>query len=62
LNLLQVIFLIKIKNLNRGNLSRAIELFEKAIQLTRSEDSMNNLCSMLVGAKTQFKIISKLQQ
>ena len=59
---------ISIKNFNfwptfntfdRGNLSRAVELFEKAIQLTRSEDSMNNLCCMLVGAKTQFKILQQ---
>jgi hypothetical protein len=36
-----------------------VELFEKAIQLTRSEDGMNNLCCMLVGAKTQFKILQQ---
>ncbi len=43
----------------RGQLTRAVELFEKAIQLTRSEDGMNNLCCMLVGAKTQFKILQQ---
>lgn len=45
--------------IQRGQLTRAVELFEKAIQLTRSEDSMNNLCCMLVGAKTQFKILQQ---
>ena len=43
-----------------GNLTRAIELFEKAIQLTRSEDSMINLCCMLIGSRTQNKILSQL--
>ena len=37
----------------------AVELFEKAIDLTRNEESMLNLCSMLIGAKTQYKILSK---
>lgn len=48
--------------IQRGNLPRAVELFEKAIQLTRSEESMTNLCCMLVGAKTQFKVLNKLSQ
>lgn len=44
----------------RGNLLRAAELFEKAINLTRNEESMLNLCSMLIGAQTQHKIVSKI--
>jgi hypothetical protein len=36
----------------------AVELFEKAVQLTRSRESMTNLCCMLVGAKTQFKVLN----
>ncbi|CAF0836289.1 unnamed protein product [Brachionus calyciflorus] len=48
--------------IQRGNLPRAVELFEKAIQLTRSEESMTNLCCMLVGAKTQFKVLNQLSQ
>ena len=35
--------------IQRGKLVEAIDLFEKAIQLTRSEDSMTNLCCMLIG-------------
>lgn len=46
--------------IQRGNLSQAIELFEKAIQLTRSEDSMTNLCCMLIGSRTQNKILGQL--
>ena len=46
----------------RGQLERAVELFEKAIELTRSEESMTNLCSMLVGAKTQFKVLKSTFQ
>ena len=38
---------------------KAIEYFEKAIELTRNEESMINLCSMLAGAQTQFKILTK---
>lgn len=48
--------------IQRGNLPRAVELFERAIQLTRSEESMTNLCCMLVGAKTQFKVLNQLSQ
>jgi hypothetical protein len=40
-------------------LSKAVELFEKAIELTRSEESMVNLCCMLIGSKTQFKVLQK---
>jgi import receptor subunit TOM70 len=46
--------------IQRGKLTEAIELFEKAIQLTRSEDSMTNLCCMLIGARTQNKILAEL--
>ncbi len=46
----------------RGNLERAVELFERAIDLTRTEESMMNLCSMLVGAKTQFKLLSQMSR
>lgn len=46
----------------RGNLPRAVELFERAIELTRNEESMTNLCCMLVGAKTQFKVLNHLSQ
>jgi len=48
--------------IQRGNLPRAVELYEKAIQLTRSEDSLTNLCCMLVGAKTQFKVLQQYSQ
>ncbi len=42
-----------------GNLLHAVGLFEKAINLTRNEESMLNLCSMLIGAQTQYKILHK---
>lgn len=45
--------------IQRGNLERAAYLFDKAIDLSRNEESMINLCSMLIGAKTQFKIFHK---
>lgn len=48
--------------IQRGNLPRAVELFERAIELTRNEESMTNLCCMLVGAKTQFKVLNHLSQ
>ena len=43
----------------RGNLDRSIELFEKAISICRNEDSLANACSMLIGAQSQRKILSR---
>jgi mitochondrial import receptor subunit TOM70 len=45
--------------IQRGNLERAAYLFDRAIDISRNKESMINLCSMLIGAKTQFKIFHK---
>jgi hypothetical protein len=40
-------------------LAKAIDLYEKAINLARNEESIRNICSMYIGAKSQAKILEK---
>jgi hypothetical protein len=46
---------------NRGNITRAIELFKSAIDLARNEEAMINIYSLLLGAQTQHKMLSNYQ-
>jgi hypothetical protein len=38
-----------------------MELFESAIDLARNEEAMINVYSLLLGAKTQHKMLSSYQ-
>ena len=43
----------------RGNLDRAVTLFERAISLAKTEVEMEHLCSLLQAAMAQSRVASK---
>lgn len=44
----------------RGDMEKAVEMFEKAIQLSKSESEMAHLYSLLDAAQVQMKVAQKL--
>lgn len=46
--------------LNRGDMKNAVQLFEKAIELCRTEAEMSHLFSLLHAAKAQLKAAQTL--
>ena len=46
--------------MQRGNLKRAIELFDKAIPLANTELEMGNLFGLRDAAQAQITVITKL--
>ena len=54
-------FIVKIHlnffTLNRGNTEEAQRLFERAVDLVRTEAEMANIFSLLEAAKAQTKVI-----